>query len=512
MKLRNWPVCSLVTVLALCVCPVHEQRAYALALPEDTDFASPEEEAEYFAGLSPRNQEEAYRYETCFLPEEDLPGQPYVGDTMPYYEDGTYYIYYLKEGGDSYRHSIYLASTEDFVTYTEYDDPVIESGSNDVQDAWVGTGSVVKVKDDYYFFYTGHDSSGVSEYGEAIMAAKGSSLTEFEKCAGWLIAPDESLGQKTDFRDPQAYYDEETDTITLTVTASQDHVARILKYTLDGNLENIRYDGIIFTDPTGDFWNLECSDTFRMGDTYYLTYSGQDDTLWYAASDSPYGPYGEARRLDGKLFYAAKHVEGPDGTYMVGWARRSESPTTTREVSAWGGNLAVQELVRKDNGALVLAPVEAVAEQFAEVLSPAIGTDTLNLEAGADLSYADAFTAYESFMLKGSFSFTGEGSFGLAFDFKGEPEKYKMISLDPQEDVIRLLFGGGDTQITETEAPLEAGTSYSFTYIQEGSVGIFYLDDLASLTVRLYGVTGKSILLFAEDNSVSFTELREMIR
>ena len=34
-----------------------------------------------------------------------------------YYEDGIYYIYYLKDGGDSYNHSIYLATTEDFVTY-----------------------------------------------------------------------------------------------------------------------------------------------------------------------------------------------------------------------------------------------------------------------------------------------------------------------------------------------------------------------------------------------------------
>ena len=53
-----------------------------------------------------------------FLPEKDGFVQPYIGDCMPYYEDGVYYIYYLKEGGDSYRHSIYLATTTDFLTYT----------------------------------------------------------------------------------------------------------------------------------------------------------------------------------------------------------------------------------------------------------------------------------------------------------------------------------------------------------------------------------------------------------
>ena len=39
-------------------------------------------------------------------------------------------------------------------------------------------------------------------------------------------------------------------------------------------------------------------------------------------------------------------------------------------------------------------------------------------------------------------------------------------------------------------------------------MGIFYLDD-AVLTVRLYGVSGKPIRLYAENNSVSFTDLRE---
>ena len=70
---------------------------------------------------------------------------------MPYYEDGVYYIYYLKEGGDSYNHSIYLTTTKDFVTYTEQDEVVLEA-SDTGQDAWIGTGSVVKAGGKYYFF------------------------------------------------------------------------------------------------------------------------------------------------------------------------------------------------------------------------------------------------------------------------------------------------------------------------------------------------------------------------
>ena len=461
---------------------------------------------------TPGSQEEAYAYDLFFLPEPDGASQPFVGDTMPYYEDGTYYIYYLKEAGDSYNHSVYLVTTTDFLTYTEYDDPVLEANRSGGQDSWIGTGSVVKVDGKYYFFYTGHGNAATLEYAEKVMVAVGDSPFAFEKLEGWEITPPSSLGQKNDFRDPQAYVDEESGSIMLTVTASQGGVARLLKYTLSPDLETVSYDGIIFTDPTGDFWNLECSDTFRMGDTWYITYSGQDDTLWYASSDSRYGPYGEAFRLDDKLFYAAKHVEDGEKTYMVGWARRSESVSSTQDVAAWAGNLAVQEIIQLEDGTLILDPVDSIQDSFSVRRALAVDSSHIFLESGSRYSYTDAFTCYESFMLTGDFVFTGEGTFGLSFDYNGRADKNKLIMLDPANDTLSLVFNEGNTPITETAAVLDPGESYSFTYIQEGSVGIFYLDGQASLTVRLYGVSGKTIQLFAENNAIQFTSLREYTR
>ena len=71
-----------------------------------------------------------------------------------------------------------------------------------------------------------------------------------------------------------------------------------------------------------------------------------------------------------------------------------------------------------------------------------------------------------------------------------------------------MQFNEGSTLITETDVQLEAGKEYAFTYLQEGSVGMFWLED-ASLTVRLYGVSGKPIRLYAENNVVTFSDLRE---
>lgn len=481
------------------------------APPEESgeEFAYPENDKDFSALRTPGSQESAYEYKLFFLPGIDGVEQPYVGDTMPYYEDGVHYIYYLKDAGDSYNHSIYLATTTDFVCYEEQDEPVLEASRGGGQDSWIGTGSVVKVDGKYYFFYTGHGDGAVLEYQEKIMVAVSDSLTSFEKLADWSITPPAELGQKRDFRDPQAYYDSDTGTISLTVTAAQGGVARILKYTLSADLQNVTYDGIIFTNAEGDFWNLECSDTFRMGDKWYLTYSAQDDTLWYASADEQFGPYSAAKRLEGKLFYAAKHVEDGENSYMVGWGRRSESPSSTQDVAAWAGNLVVQKIVQAPDGELILAPVDGVLEQFTARRELPLGASETTIEAGSAYNYTDAFTCYERFAITGKFSCTATGSFGLAFDYNGRENKYKMISLSPREGKLQLFFNEGSTLIAENAIDIQPGQEYSFTYVQEGSVGVFYLDGQAALTVRLYGVSGKPIKLFAESNTVEFTALRQ---
>lgn len=243
-----------------------------------------------------------------------------------------------------------------------------------------------------------------------------------------------------------------------------------------------------------------------------MTYSGQDDTLWYATADTRFGPYSAPVRLEGKLFYAAKHVEDGENSYMVGWARRSNSATSTQEVSGWAGNVAVQKLRQREDGSLTLVPVDSVVSAFTTQKDIALGAAETTLTASSGYSYKEAFTSYESFMLSGEFTCSGTGSFGLAFDFNGSQERYKLISIDPGENKLDLSFDEGATLITETRAAISPNQKHSFTYIQDGSVGIFYLDGQAALTVRLYGVTDKPIYLFAENNSVAFTSLRQYTR
>lgn len=115
-------------------------------------------------------------------------------------------------------------------------------------------------------------------------------------------------------------------------------------------------------------------------------------------------------------------------------------------------------------------------------------------------------------MLEGAFTYSGTGSFGLAFDFNGKEEQYKLVSLNPADNTLSLSLQDGAVPITEVKAPLSPNQTHTFTYIQDGSIGIFYLDNQAALLVRLYGVTNKPIYLFAENNSIAFTSLQQYTR
>ena len=439
-------------------------------------------------------EEKDFAYRTFFLPRASRTKSAYAGDCMPFYENGVFYVYYLKDGGNSFNHSIFLATTSDFVNWQEIENPVLEASRTGGQDSWIGTGSVVKVDSTYYFFYTGH-ADGFSEYGEKIMLAKSDNLFAFQKVADWSICPDDSLGQKRDFRDPQAYYSAETGKITLTVTASQDGKARILKYSMDAGetgLENISYDGIIFTDESASYFNLECSDTFSINGFHYLTYSAQDDTHFYAIASSPYGEYSRPRRLDGKLFYAAKHVEKDGKHYLVGWGRRSEEPLFTSDVNGWAGNIVALQIFQNTDGSLYLSLPDTVISSY---------------KNGDIMARSMPFTVLEQFLITGDFTFAKNGTFSLIFDCDSE-ENSKAIYVDSEKQMISLLVDGGEKLISYADTALETKKSYHFKYLQEGSLGVFCIEGEAVLTVRVYGSYGHLLRFFTPKGSrVKFSNI-----
>ena len=91
------------------------------------------------------------QYNIFYTPEKQYPGMPHgemCGDFMPFYKDGTFYLFYL------YKNCVYAVETSDFVSFGE---PylVLQNGSPDDQDWHIGTGSVFEHDGIFYFHYTG---------------------------------------------------------------------------------------------------------------------------------------------------------------------------------------------------------------------------------------------------------------------------------------------------------------------------------------------------------------------
>ena len=99
MKTKIYAVLALLCVLCLALagCGSKEAAPAATEAPKAAEeaFAENVEDKDFSALRTPGSQEAAYEYTAFFRPAIDGINQPYVGDTMPYYEDGTYYIYYL---------------------------------------------------------------------------------------------------------------------------------------------------------------------------------------------------------------------------------------------------------------------------------------------------------------------------------------------------------------------------------------------------------------------------------
>lgn len=111
-----------------------------------------------------------------------------------------------------------LLTTKDFVTYTEHGE-VLPRGPEDAQDRWVFTGSCIKVKDEYYIFYTGHNHHLVPQGKpmQKLLLAKSKDLLHWEKDPAFVMEAPEWL-EMHDYRDPYVYFDDKYQEYRMLIT------------------------------------------------------------------------------------------------------------------------------------------------------------------------------------------------------------------------------------------------------------------------------------------------------
>ena len=154
------------------------------------------------------------------------PENAWAADCIPFFHDGTYYLYYLLDWRDKEGHGEgtpwYLVTTRDMVHFTEYGE-MLARGTADAQDLYVFTGSVVQGLGQFHIFYTGHNHhlSALGKPAQGIMHAVSDDLLHWRKLPADTFCAPEPLYERHDWRDPFVFWNDEAREYWMLLAARQ---------------------------------------------------------------------------------------------------------------------------------------------------------------------------------------------------------------------------------------------------------------------------------------------------
>lgn len=454
----------------------------------------------------------------------------YIGDVMPYYAAGAFHLYFLhdaktKPSGLGF-HDIHQLETSDLKTY-DYKGRMVPYGAVDEPDFGVGTGSVVAVGNQYYFYYTGHNESSPfiqQNARESVLCAVSEDLEHWTKLPDFkLTAP--AGYYDYDFRDPHVFYNQTDGKYWMVVSTQTDpgRKAVLLVFTTsDPAGQNWEVSGPLYTTTVEEnYLMLECADIFEMGGYWYLLFSenwSEAKGTRYRMATSLSGPWitPDEDRLDGEYLYAAKTAFDGNHRYLFGWAAR-KSPETNAGGKQWAGNLVTHQLWQNTDGTLRVSQPQVVSDAFDTDIAPTVVTATSGVtESGNQWQFSGADSwALATFEPLGATSrMTMEvspgttGRTGMILSYDADTQSGVMLAMEPSESRLAayMLDNGNRTLVNYLSFDF-AETTYELSLTINKGVGVIYLNDQVAFTNRIYDTAGNPWALFAEQGSATYAEL-----
>ena len=455
-------------------------------------------------------------------------------DVIPYYENGKFYLFYLKDFRDFANVGEgcdwHLITTKNLVEFENIGE-VIHRGNINEQDLYVYTGSVIKKDDEYYIFYTGHNPHFEKDNKpvQTVLLAKSKDLIHWEKDHTFVFGPDKDYLEKNDYRDPFILYDDEKQEYIMILTARNRNITLtqskgMLLRARSKDLREWKLDEKPFYAPYA-YYAHECPDVFKIGDWWYLIFSEFSDRyqVTYRMAKSldrewitPKDPY-----FDGHAYYAAKSFSDGSRRFLFGW-----SPSKERENDdaywQWGGNMVVHELYQNADGTLsVKCPIE-VRQHFNKQTEPEIEKVLGESHIGDSLvlkgSNGRTILKYGKMMHQMRIEFditpsSDRGDFGLFFNEKENHEYYYQIKFDNL--FSRLTFDKWPRYDRTKYSHVDAERPYSININEknhvivliEGSVIEIYVNDKVALSERMYN-PGENFGFYACNTDVSISDVK----
>lgn len=458
------------------------------------------------------------------------PKDAFLGDVIPYFHNGTYYLYYLndyrgKDGkiGVSWN----LITTKDFVNFTDHG-VMIEAGEKDEQDLFAFTGSIIEKDNKFYCFYTGHNPNffpSETKPQQAVLLATSDDLLHWKKQDFYLRSP--SFLEPHDFRDPFVFYEPESKTYKMLLAARNTYGSYrrrgVTAIATSKDLLTWEVEKNHFYDPH-NFYTHECPDLFKIGDYWYLVFSEFSDRVAtrYRISKSWNGPWITPVNdvFDSKLFYAAKTVGDGKRRFAFGWNPTSENFKDNR-LWQWGGTLTVHEIYQKDNGELGSKIPHEVLETFfnkKEITYSNIVGDMNNKEGrlflGNDSGYSHVVLGETNCTSLTSFDLNikdKKGEFGFFFYSDDLVDNTYFIRFEPKFN--RVVFDKWPREANEKHCWIETERYVNYKennnikiYIDHSAV-IVYINDEIALSGRFYDYTKGKCGLYASDTKIEFSNL-----
>lgn len=490
----------------------------------------------------------------------------WVGDVIPYYWDGQFWLYYLHEprsGQSDAGMSWHLARTTDFVTY-DYVGEVLPHGGPDEQDLHAYTGSVLEADGTHHLFYTGSNPAfRDEETGQVLQAVMHAVSTDL---VNWTKLPDDTFYaprdryDPADWRDPFVYRTPDGSGYTMLLAARarsgpsrrRGCVARAVSADLSEWKVTEPFSA------PARFLTHECPDLFELNGRWYLVYSEFSErfTVRYRVSDGPDGPWRAPGddSLDGRAYYAAKTAADDEGRrYAFGWIPtrldlRDEGPWE------WAGDLAVHELTAREDGTLTAKLPETVRRHLAEEVPPAqvppseetsadrkpsptppagpvavtgdwrLTPMTAAVTTGDGLATARLAELPPRCRVTATVRFTpGTKECGLVLRGSEDCDEGYFVRLEPH--LGRLVYdrwprtaagpaqwhiAGDVPHAVELERPaaLDPSVPHRLEVIVDDSAAVAYLDGTVAMSFRMYDRRTGCLGLFVGDGSAEFSDVR----
>lgn len=466
------------------------------------------------------------------------PQNAFMGDIIPYFDDGKFKPFYLKkwrdEAGSIHREGWHMLTSTDNVHFSEHCCHILGA-----------TGSVIKVDGLYHMFFTRFERQyePVKQWiHHAVSYDNMETWVEFPK---ERFEADDEIYDITDMRDPFVFWNEEEQKYWMLVTAREKKAPTgrngcvgLLK---SEDLKHWEFC-VPFYSPQTNTSALECSDLFQMGEWFYLVYSSYTDRFQtvYRMSRSLNGPWTapEVDTFDTRAFYAAKTCTDGQKRYIYGWnaTRRDDmwgfNPRKDfgddYKTWDWGGNMIIHEVTQQPNGTLTVSPLETIRACFPvqKCLSVQPLSGNWNIEesrVAVDSPYGFSSALMDKVpeicRLEMDITFTRPiRQLGIALQMDAHFDMGYYLVIEPSRNRVQFKTGirmyedGGKMfpYEVEMERPLNLhGTDRVHVELfVQGSILAAYFNGQVALSTRMFNYSGRNFGLFVSDGTAEFRNLK----